>query len=170
MRGTPLTALQPQMADSPTSNLGVDTKENLKNRLSRCNFQLLFLMYLPITKCCGVRLQGATLVAVRIQQTLLNIIAADVCRVRPLWPSADKTIITWIGCGRPQGPCPATSKYQKLRQPVFKVFLAVRQAWGTKAVSSSVPVCRSLLRSKPTPKKKQRAQPLHHSKRFYLFL
>ena len=28
-----------QMADSPTSNLGAATKENLKNRLSRCNFQ-----------------------------------------------------------------------------------------------------------------------------------
>ena len=27
------------MADSPTSNLGAATKENLKNRLSRCNFQ-----------------------------------------------------------------------------------------------------------------------------------
>ena len=105
MRGTPLTALQPQMADSPTSNLGAATKENLKNRLSRCNFQF------PIT----------------------------------------------------------ISEYQTPRQPVFKVFLAVRQAWGTKAVSSSVPVCRSLLRSKPTPEKKQRAQPLHHSKCFACF-
>ena len=105
MRGTPLTALQPQMADSPSSNLGAATKENLKNRLSRCNFQF------PIT----------------------------------------------------------ISEYQTLRQPVFKVFLAVRQAWGTKAVSSSVPVCRSLLRSKPTPKKKQRAQPVHHSKCFACF-
>ena len=35
-------------------------------------------MYLPITKCCAIRLQGAALVAVRIQQTLLNIIAAYV--------------------------------------------------------------------------------------------
>ena len=85
-----------------------------------------------------------------------------------------QTLITYIGCGRPQGPHPANSpftisKRKTPRQSVFKVSLAVMQAWGTKAVSSSVPVCRSMLRSKPTPKKKQRAQPLHHSKCFACF-
>ena len=36
-------------------------------------------------------------------------------------------------------------------------------------MSFLVPVCQSLLRSKPTPKKKQRAQPLHHGKCFACF-
>ena len=120
MRGTPLTALKPQMADSPSSNLGTDTKKNLENRLARCNFQF-------------------------------QIVSADVCRVRPLWPSAtnrhyntsswrtfagcgpcgrpqptdilkhhctlqtypDTTIITYIGCGWLQGPRPATNRQRR---------------------------------------------------------
>ena len=45
------------------------------------------------------------------------------CRVRPLWPSAtnrhyntsaDTTIITYKGCGRPQGPHPATNRQHML--------------------------------------------------------
>ena len=38
-----------------------------------------------------------------------------------------------------------------------------------KAVSSPAPACRSVLRSKPGAEKKQRAQPLRHSKGFIGF-
>jgi len=104
----PLTALNPQMADSPTSNLGADTKKTFKTGWRGKIHKKVDFLKLDIA----------------------------------LTP----------------------------RQPVFKVFLAVMQARGTRAVSSSVPACRSLLRSMSAPEKKQRAQPLHHGKRFYLFL
>ena len=62
------------------------------------------------------RLQGAAFVAVRNQQTLINIIAADGHKNRTLQTSADKIIITYIGYGRPQGPRPAEPTEMHLSQ------------------------------------------------------
>ena len=72
-------------------------------------------MYLPVTKCCVVHLQGAAHVAVCNQQTFITIIATYVLQGAALVAvrnhqtfinAADKTKITYIGCGRPQGPHP----------------------------------------------------------------
>ena len=63
MRGTPLTTLQPQMADSLTSNLGADTKKNLKNKLSRLpipNYDLYTAQRIKSVEVCNL---GSSVVA-----------------------------------------------------------------------------------------------------------